>query len=182
MIREEDIVEIGKFQKTHALRGELNVVLDVEPEYLEARNPIIVVVDGIRVPFYAESVRPKGATSFLVKLEGVNDVEEASSFVNKPIYGLRKDLGNFYDLTEEEIVFDSDMIGYDVDDPELGHIGKVREIDDSTINTLLVVDGPDGEIYIPYNEDFIDFIDDEKRRIIMNLPEGLVQLNSKEKE
>lgn len=179
MIREEDVVEIGKFQKTHALRGELNAILDVEPEYLEDHNPLIVVVDGIMVPFYAESVRPKGTTSYLVKLDGVNEVDEANKFVNKAIYGLRCDLANYYDVPEEEIVFDSDLIGYDVEDLELGHIGKVLAIDDSTINTLLDVDGPDGEIYIPYNEDFIDAIDDENRKIIMDLPEGLVHLNTK---
>lgn len=179
MIREEDVVEIGKFQKTHALRGELNAILDVEPEYLEDHNPLIVVVDGIRVPFYAESVRPKGTTSYLVKLDGVNDVEEAGKFVNKAIYGLRRDLVDYYDVPEEEIVFDSDLIGYDVEDVELGYVGKVIDIDDSTINTLLVVDGSDGDIYIPYNEDFIDAIDDENSKIIMDLPEGLVHLNTK---
>lgn len=179
MIREEEVVEIGKFQKTHALRGELNAILDVEPEYLEDHNPLIVVVDGIRVPFYAGSVRPKGATSYLVKLDGVDDVDEAGKFVNKAIYGLRRDLVNYYDVPEEEIVFDSDMIGYDVEDLELGHIGKVKDIDDATINTLLVVDGAEGDIYIPYNEDFIDAIDDENKKLIMDLPHGLVSLNTK---
>lgn len=179
MIKEEEVVEIGKFQKTHALRGELNAVLDVEPQYLEDRNPLVVVVDGIRVPFYAESVRPKGTTSYLVKLKGIDDVDEANAFVNKPIYGLRKDMARYYDVPEEEMVFDSDLIGYDVEDLEQGYIGKVLSIDDSTMNALLVVDGPDGEIYIPYNEDFIDAIDDDAKKIIMDLPEGLVQLNSK---
>lgn len=179
MIKEEDVVEIGKFQKTHALRGELNAILDVEPEYLEDHNPLIVVMDGIRVPFYANSVRPKGTTSYLIKLDGVDGVDEADGFVNKPIYGLRKDLAKYYDVPEEEIVFDSDLIGYDVVDRAIGNIGKVMSIDDSTMNALLVVYSPEGEVYIPYNEDFIDSIDDEGKKILMDLPEGLVHLNKK---
>ena len=39
MIKEEELIEIGKFQKTHALKGELNALLDVGPEYLEERQP-----------------------------------------------------------------------------------------------------------------------------------------------
>ena len=69
MIKEEEIIEIGKFQKTHALKGELNALLDVGAEYLEDGNPLVIPVDGLFVPFYAESVRPKGTTSFLVKLK-----------------------------------------------------------------------------------------------------------------
>ena len=60
-----------------------------------------------------------------------------------------------------------------------GLIGEVRYIDDSTMNTLMTVDTPSGEVYIPYNEDFIREINDDDETIIMDLPEGLVQLNEK---
>ncbi len=61
MIKKEDIVEIGKFQKTHALKGELNALLDIDGDYAADGNALVVAVDGIYVPFYAESVRPKGS-------------------------------------------------------------------------------------------------------------------------
>ena len=35
MIREEDLFPIGKFQKTHALKGELNAVHDINEDFLE---------------------------------------------------------------------------------------------------------------------------------------------------
>ena len=183
MIREEELVEIGKFQKTHALKGELNAILDIDPDYLEDGNPIVVNIDGIFVPFYAESVRPKGATSFLIQLSGQNSIEDARNFVNKTIYGLRKNLLDYYDSPEEEIVFDSDLPGYEVIDSEHGPLGMLDHIDDSTINALMVVETPDGnEIYITYNEDFIDSIDDEKKIIYTSLPAGLVDLNDKKDE
>ena len=34
MIDKEKLVEIGKFQKTHALKGELNAILDIPEEYV----------------------------------------------------------------------------------------------------------------------------------------------------
>ena len=68
-------------------------------------------------------------------------------------------------------------------DSEHGPLGMLDHIDDSTINALMVVETPDGnEIYIPYNEDFIDSIDDEKKIIYTSLPAGLVDLNDKKDE
>ena len=63
MIKKEDIVAIGKFQKTHALKGELNALLDIDGDYAADGHPLIIDIDGIYVPFYAETVRPKGAES-----------------------------------------------------------------------------------------------------------------------
>ena len=76
MIEEKDIVQAGKFLKPHGLKGELNAVLDYDAEILEEDYPLIVDMDGIYVPFYAESVRPKGHFSSLVKLEGIDSVED----------------------------------------------------------------------------------------------------------
>ena len=160
MIKEEEIIEIGKFQKTHALKGELNALLDVGPEYLEDGNPLVIPVDGLFVPFYADSIRPKGATSYLIKLRGVDDVEEATAFVNKPIYGIRKSL-----------------LGYRVEDVNAGFLGTVDRIDDSTINTLLVVEGDMGEIFIPLIDDFIESIDEGSETIVVDVPEDIIKLN-----
>lgn len=177
MIKEEEIIEIGKFQKTHALKGELNALLDVEPEYLEDGNPLVIPVDGLYVPFYAESVRPKGTTSYLVKLKGVDDVEEATAFVNKPIYGLRKSLTEYMDMEEGDLI-DDDLIGFRVEDVNAGFLGTVDRIDDSTINTLLVVNGDRGEIFIPLIDDFIESIDAGTETITVDVPEDLLKLNN----
>ena len=53
MITEEEITSVGKLLKTHALKGEMNMMLDIDPGYLEDGNPAILDIDGIYVPFYA---------------------------------------------------------------------------------------------------------------------------------
>lgn len=180
MIKEDEIIEIGKFHKTHALKGELNALFDIEPDYIEEENPLIVNIDGIYVPFYAESVRTKGSKSYLIKLRGVDDIDEASRFVNQAIYGKRADLIDFFEAPDETMFFQSDLLGYTVRDKEYGNLGVVKRVDDTTINTLLIIDeGPYGELYIPFNENLIDEIDDENESIIMVLPDGLVEINEK---
>ena len=181
MIRKEDIVAIGKFQKTHALQGELNAIVDVQEDYAEDDKPFIVDVDGIYVPFYIESIRPKGSTSYLVKLAGVDSQEEAQQFVNKEIYAMRSDLIDYFETDGETFVDPDDIEGYEVVDSRLGDLGKVKEVNDATANVLLVVDNPDGdELLVPFVDEFVEEIDQDNKRIVVSLPEGLLEINSKE--
>ena len=50
MITEGEITSVGKLLKTHALKGEMNMMLDIDPGYLEEGNPAILDIDGIYVP------------------------------------------------------------------------------------------------------------------------------------
>lgn len=181
MINKEDIVEIGMFRKTHALQGELNTQLDIDGEYAEDGNPLIVDVDGIYVPFYAESVRHKGSESYLVKLIDIDSQDAAKVLVNKTIYGLRANLIDYFDDPDAELV--SDFVGFHLVDSNLGEIGVIEEIDDSTANVLFIVRTPDDQIvYVPVADEFINGIDDDREVVETTLPDGLVDLNSSTKK
>lgn len=178
MIKKEDIIEIGKFQKTHALKGELNALLDIDEDFVTDGHALIVEMEGIYVPFYGESIRQKGQESFLIKLKDIDSQEKAQEFVNKAIYALRTDLVEYMDDPDMELV--QDFIDYEIVDSALGSIGKVVDVDDSTQNVLLVVETPQSEtVYVPIAEEFITAIDDDRMVIETNLPEGLVDLNKK---
>lgn len=179
MIKEDEISAVGKLQKTHALKGELNVMLDIDPEYLEEGNPAIIDIDGIYVPFYAESIRTKGSFSYLVKFEGIDSEFEAKKLVNKTVYARKDKLKEYMEENyDEDYTLYDDLIGCTIVDTEKGEIGKVVEIDSNTENELFIVERPDGNIvYIPLTEDFIEEIDEDSKTIRMNLPDGLLDLN-----
>lgn len=176
MIKSEEVVNIGKFQKTHALKGELNMISEINSDYFSTGKPLIVEVDGILVPFYIESDRPKGATTFLIKLQGINSEEEAREFVNKEVYALNSDIEEYL---QEDFVDEFDLYDYKVIDILNGNeIGKVVGIEDSTSNEILIVEGEeDEELYIPFNEELIEEINEEEKIIKMKLPEGLLDIN-----
>ncbi len=178
MIEAKDIVEAGQFFKTHALRGELNAVFDIDAGGLTPETPLVVDMDGIFVPFFIEGIRSKGARASLVKLWGVDSEAEARDFVNKTVYIRCAD----YDMLphedeEEEGGYAGEFIGYTVCDAAHGEIGEIVDVDLSTQNALFIVDNPEGTVYIPISGDFIDNIDTENRVIRMSLPEGIVNLN-----
>ena len=153
--------------------------MDIDPIFLEEGNAAIVEIDGILVPFYTASVRPKGSTSFLIRLDGIDTEGEAKNFVNKIIYALKSELASFLDVDESEITDDEDLIGYQIFDIESNEpIGRITGIDSSTSNLLFIVESADGEeIFVPAADEFIISIDDEKKLIEMNLPSGLIDLN-----
>lgn len=182
MIRKDDVAAVGKFQKTHALKGELNALLDIDPEFLEEGNAAIVETDGILVPYFASSVRPKGNTSYLVRLDGIDSEEEARDFVNKTIYGLRSELAPFLGAEEDDLATEDELIGYTITDDNSGlTAGTVTAIDDSTANLLFIIETPDGEeAFVPAAEDLISEISPEHREIRMRIPDGLIDLNRKQ--
>lgn len=182
MIEENSLAEVGKFHKTHALKGELNAILDIDPEYFEEGNPFIIEVDGVFVPFYAESVRSKGATSYLVKIAGIDTHEEARELVNHIIWVEKESLRDFLGIEEgEDLFLDNDLEGFRVVDERYGELGVLERVDDSTENVLFIVrDAAGEELMIPAADDFIVEVDEEKREIITTLPEELISLNSSE--
>ena len=68
------------------------------------------------------------------------------------------------------------FIGFEATDVTAGPLGEIIDIDDSTINTLFVIEDGGEERLVPINEDFIKNIDHENRTITLELPEGLIEL------
>lgn len=183
MIEETDIRPIGKFLKTHALKGELNAQLDIDAEFMTPDTPIIVNLDGIYVPFFPSGVRPKGHFASLVSLDGIDSEEKARQFVNLTIYARNEDIDNFLGDEEDEDAegsYADDLIGFDiVAQPGNLRIGEISDVDFSTVNVLFIIETDEGPVYIPASPDFIDRIDTENRIVFMTLPDGLIDLNLK---
>lgn len=175
MILQEDLTSIGSFFKPHGIKGELTAELDYDlsPEDLRC---IVLDIDSIYVPFFIESFRPKGNSSWLIKLDGVDDEKQANDFVNKEIFGVTAEL----DLDEEEGegIHLYDLIGYTLTS-DGQTVGAISDIDDSTANVLLSVTLPDGStIYVPFADELIVELQPETKTIEMNLPTGIIDLNN----
>ena len=71
MIRLAEIAEAGHFNKPHGIKGEMSATLDFDLD-LDNVKCIIVPVEGIFVPFFIRSWRPKTADTCLLTLDGIN--------------------------------------------------------------------------------------------------------------
>lgn len=173
MIRREELIKIGQFNKPHGVRGELSFTF-TDDVFDRGESPYIVCcIDNIFVPFFIEEYRFKTGTTALIKLVDVESDEAARDFTNLEVFYPK----TYYVEDEEETTPDDYFIGFTINDITYGTLGEVTAIDDSTINVLFVVTTPDDrELLIPVQEAFVRAIDEEERTIHMDLPEGLLEM------
>ena len=141
---------------------------------------IIIETEGILVPFFFEEYRFRNDNTAIIKLEGIDTQEQAREFTNCVVYFERSVAENEEDETSLLSPLSSirQIVGFNIVDAQTGKsIGTVKDIDDSTINVLLVIESEDQQqVLIPANEDLIEGIDLQQQTITMRLPEGLLTL------
>lgn len=169
MLKKEQFVYYGKFLKPHGTKGEITLESDGFTLGDDC-NFVACDIDGILVPFFFESMRPKNHDSIIVKIERMDSADAVRYLTNRDAYIPRQWIDESEELTW------SYFIGFKATDSTLGKIGDIVDIDESTINTLFVIEGKNDEILIPAIEDFIESIDHENKEIVFNLPQGLVSL------
>lgn len=181
MITRDQLIEIGHFNKAHGVNGEVNASLQIDADLVTQLSCLVCDMDGIFVPFFVESYRPKGATTVLLTIDGFNNEQEISALVGKDFYALKRD----YDEIAQTIVDDDDdelpldyFIGFDMTDCGV-RVGQIVDIDDATDNVLFIVHRDDDTLVsVPAVDDLIDSMDMDNHVIDMILPEGLLTINN----
>lgn len=173
MIRRDELVKIGRFNKPHGVHGEISMTF-TDDAFDRCDSPYIVcLVEGIFVPFFIEEYRFKNDSTALIKLCDVDNETDAAAFTLLDVYYPKR----YYVESDDAATLGDYFIGFTVVDSEKGTLGSVVAIDDATANILFVVASPDGgELLIPAQEAFIASIDEAARVIHMNLPDGLLDL------
>lgn len=173
MITSEELFKIGYLLKPHGIKGE--IVARLEEEMPDSSVPYFVCeMEGIYVPFFVESLRNKSSDSILIKFERVENEKAAKKFAGKVLYFPCKYLPEEYEASFSW----SKYTGYEVEDRNVGVLGTLAFVDDTTLNLLLGVSSRDGkEFLVPAVDDFIEEIDEEKKKILLSLPHGLLDLN-----
>jgi len=175
MIKAESLIKIGNLVKPHGIKGEITATIDYDID-LTLLKAIIISADGIFVPFFVNSERPKSSESIILAIDGCNSDIEAKDLCGHEIYALRDDVV-IDDEPDGTGGYVSDFIGYDIYTTDGMHVGRISDFDDSTDNVLFIVDTQDDmTIYVPVAEELIQDINPDTKSITMNLPEGLLEL------
>jgi len=167
----QDCVLAGTITKTHGVDGKVVISTDNDLETKDFREPIFINIDGLLVPFFVVTIDTKGRNQYILTLELVEDVDEASTLIGLDVYFSAAD-----DVFSESIEM-SQLDGLNVIDQQKGEIGRIKRIDEVAGNYLLVIDNGNDEVLIPFSEDFIVEILPEEHYILLQLPDGLLELN-----
>lgn len=164
--------KVGYIMKPHGLKGEVTLSLDPDfPGDNAAVDTLFIERQNRLVPYFIESISVRGDKAF-VKFEEIDTPESANAISKSPVY-LPKEMreksgrGEFYD---------DEVIGFEVSDGELGVLGKIIEVVAAGPNRLLSVDYNGKEILIPVNGPFINSINKTKKKVLVSLPEGFLDI------
>jgi 16S rRNA processing protein RimM len=170
---------VGQLAKPHGTKGEFFVwPLTDHPESVYA--PGVVLLLGEEKdnqpnpdlpPLRVDTVRPF-QRGFLVRFGGVDDRNQAELLRGRYLF---QSADQLEPLAEGEYFYHQllDMTVTTVDGTDLGRVAEVYEVRPAD---LLEVHGPHGVVMIPYLDHVIVEVDPEEGRMVVDLPDGLLDL------
>ncbi|NIM91020.1 MAG: 16S rRNA processing protein RimM [Candidatus Aminicenantes bacterium] len=166
------MVSIGKVVKSKGKRGELRLRLYSE-HYLKPFFPRVYLhKKGSLEEFEVETLCPY-KDSFLIKLKEIDTLDQAWELVGQEILVPEE----FLRPLEENNYYLFQLIGSSVINTKKERVGMVKDILFVENNELLVVQKGKKEILIPFTKSICLEIDVDNKEILVNPPEGLLDLN-----
>lgn len=172
-MKKDNCFYLGKIVKKYSFKGEVLAKLDTdEPELYENLDAIFLDLRGNLVPFFIEQSQLHKSDLLRLKFEDITTEADADALIKTELYLplelLPKLEGNKFYFHE--------VIGFKLIDEDFGEVGIIKSINDTTAQALFEVDRNGIELLIPMNDDFIKEVNRESKRMVMNLPEGLIEL------
>ena len=165
----EEYYKIGKIGKPHGVKGEVSFhfsddVFDrTDAEYL------MLCIDGLLVPFFMEEYRFRSDETALVKFCDIETQERAAELTGCEVFFSRE----MSDSDNENVSW-AEIVGFMIKDIATGNdIGRIASVDDTTVNILFELE--DGTL-IPASDELISNINTNKKEIVIELPEGILDL------
>ena len=172
-MHKEDCFYLGKIAKKFSFKGEVLLYLDTdEPELYENMESVFVEFNNNLVPFFIENSSLHKNDFLRVQFEDVDSEEEADSILNCDVY---LPLSMLPKLSGNKFYF-HEVIGFEIEDKRLGVFGKIVSINDTTAQPLFEVLNGEVEMLIPMIDHFLVEIDRKNKKVVMDLPEGLVEM------
>ncbi|MGE5382291.1 MAG: ribosome maturation factor RimM [Omnitrophica WOR_2 bacterium] len=164
---------LGKILKPFAAKGALLINLDVDsPEDYEDMESVFVQMNGQLIPFLIESFELKHNNRAVITFPDIDTIDQASILsgceLYLPVEMLKPLSGNRFYYHE--------VPGYEVYDKVHGFVGIITEVLEYPHQAVLSILFKGKEILIPVTDEIVIGIDREKKSILTNAPEGLIEL------
>lgn len=195
MILDSDVFSIGRFTRTHGIHGEIEVHFTDDVFDRGEADYVFLKIDGLYVPFFLEDYRFKGSESALFTLDGIDSDTAARELVGHTVYypldarpaededtisSLRAFTGFRLLIIDRQALAETAEGGAETSEdgvPTL-ELGTVKHVETTTANTLLTVEVEGGEdVLLPLHDDFVVDYDLRERYLVLDVPEGLIDLN-----
>lgn len=161
---------VGKITKVFGIDGSL-LITNLKEDFLNFNEEFVFIeINNKQIPFFIID-KDIQQSSIVIRLEGIDTREDAKSFLKKNVFiaSKQKDINqNNYE--------NSDIIGFEVIDNKGIQIGFLDDIIELPEQLLLSILHKNKEILIPFVDEIIENIDFQDNKIIINPPEGLIDI------
>lgn len=171
-MNKNECFELGHLAKPHGINGNFHLILDVDdPGEYEGLQSFFIEIGSSLVPYFIEDLQISAKQS-LVKLEGIDHIDDTKDLVGKKIF---LPLEFLPELEEDQFYF-HEIIGFLVQDKNLGKLGLIKEVVGMGTNDLLIMEYQNREILIPLTEEIVLKVIKNDSIIQTDLPEGLIDI------
>ena len=172
----EDGILLGKILKPYGYLGFVRVAFLISglDDILADRDFIFIEWIGKPVPYQIESIIWDDDKTARIKFKEIKDLSAATRLNGRALILSEKTIPKHLLQTLEP----SELIGFKVFDLQNKLVGVVSGLDESGRQSILEVILNEKEILIPFHEDLVKKIDFKKKNITVDLPEGLIDLQS----
>ena len=169
-----DLLLVGRVARAHGNRGQ--VIVNLETDFAEQRfRPGAVLFVGpepLAAPRAIESVRFHQGRP-VIALEGVGSMNDAEALAGAELWMAASSLEPLPDGT----FYRHDLAGCEVRDTSGRRVGSVSSVEGPLERSNLVVETDRGDVLVPLVADICRSVDVAAKVIVIEPPDGLLELN-----
>lgn len=168
----EDCFRVGSILKTKGLKGEMQLYVDFDNLADINITTLFIDIAGKLIPYFVESIKYNLKNSAYLYLEDIDTIEKATVLVKKDIY-----LSNKQKPKKKKSDFTlKDLKGFTAVDENEGELGIITAIHEYPQQLIAAVTYKGCEVLFPLNEEIIKGIDVVKEMVLVDLPDGLLDI------
>ena len=171
----EEMAVVGRIARAHGIRGQ--VIVNPETDFPDERfhaGAELLIERGGRIEMLTVTSARFHRERPVIGIAGVETMNDAEALAGQE---LRVPLERLAALPPDTF-YRHDLIGCQVETGDGRSVGLVRDVEGTLTGSRLVVDGQDGEVLIPLVAAICTVVDPAAKRIVIDPPEGLIEVNT----
>jgi 16S rRNA processing protein RimM len=171
-LKKADLVALGKVARSQGRDGRIKLrLIEKGPTGFGGSTVFIRCGEDLEA-FEVESL-VLDRNAYVLKLKGVDTLAAADALAGLDIYAAETDFRRL----GRDLFYDFQVVGCRVRTRDGTEIGEVASVLAAGGPVLLVVRRGSGDVYVPFTEAICVKVDPEAREVVIDPPDGLLDLN-----
>tara|TARA_B100000767_G_scaffold107684_1_gene103200 strand:- start:1058 stop:1588 length:531 start_codon:yes stop_codon:yes gene_type:complete len=170
----EECFYLGTIVSKFSFKGEVLAKLDADnpQDYINLES-VFVLQGNKLIPFFIQNAQLQKSSLLRIQFEDIDSDSEAELLIKKELY---LPLTQLPDLKGNQFYY-HELIDFKVKENKGKTIGYLRSVNDQTAQALFeIIDDKQRLILVPVHDDFIIKVDRENSILILDLPDGLLDI------